>query len=336
VTLVHDSGVGSWSTVAVTPLDFPRIADFLATTPGIAGRKFAADSRDIAEQFGGALPGAVTAVRDERGQVRGYAVLHQPHGLQPELLADFVFDPVTPAPVIDDAVGSVVARFTVEAAGLPGAFLRSFVGTDQPAARAALIRHGATEEGRFIRTRKPLGGEDIDELAALTLPGLTYLSWPEVLDRGLAEQVRRLQYDTFLEHFGNMSKTPELFAHHIASRSFTPDFSNAVIDTHGDVVGYVLGSTYTHLAGTVEERSAHTDYIGVRRDQRRAGIGEFLLRKVWLAALRRGVGIASLGTDVNNASKAHLLYARLGYAAVEHQSAYRIDIHHIDREGPAR
>ncbi len=334
MTLVHESGVGSWSTTAVTPLDFPHIADFLATTPGIAGRKFAADSRDVAEQLGGAFPGAVTAVRDETGRVRGYAALHQPHGLQPELLADFVFDPATPVPVVDGTVGSVVARFRREAADIPDAFLRSFIGTDQPAARTTLIRHGATEEGRFIRTRKPLDGADVDELAALTLPGLTYLSWPEVLDRGLAEQVRRLQYETFLEHFGNMSKTPEIFAQHIASRSFAPDFSNAVINTDGDVVGYVLGSTYTHLAGAVEERSAHTDYIGVRRDQRRAGIGEFLLRKVWLAALRRGVGIASLGADINNASKAHLLYERLGYVAVERQAAYRIDFHHIDREGP--
>jgi ribosomal protein S18 acetylase RimI-like enzyme len=333
---VHEGGVGTWSSGSVTPLDFPHIADFLATTPGIAGRKFAADSRDIAEQLGGAFPDAVTAARDETGRVHGYAVLHQPHGLQPELLADFVFGPGVPAPVVEDIVGSVVDRFTREAAGLPDAFLRSFVGTEQPVVRAALLRHGATEEGRFIRTRKPLGGEDVDQLAALTLPGLTYLSWPEVLERGLTEQVRRLQYDTFLEHFGNMSKTPEIFAHHIASRSFTPDFSNAVIDADGDVVGYVLGSTYTHLAGTVEERSAHTDYIGVRRDQRRAGIGEFLLRKVWLAALRRGLTIASLGTDINNASKAHLLYQRLGYVAVEHQAAYRIDSHHIDRKGSTR
>jgi ribosomal protein S18 acetylase RimI-like enzyme len=81
----------------------------------------------------------------------------------------------------------------------------------------------------------------------------------------------------------------------------------------------------------VEERSAHTDYIGVRRDQRKSGIGEFLLRKVWLAALRRGFTIASLGTDINNASRAHLLYQRLGYVAVERQSAYR-----IDSEGPTR
>lgn len=324
MTLVHD-GVGSWTTAPVTTLDFPQIADFLATTPGIAGRKFAADSRDVAEQLDGAFLGAVTAVRDEAQRVRGYAALHQPHGLQPEILADFVFDPAAPAAVVEDVVDGVVSRFTRESATIPGAFLRSFIGSDQQVAVDTLIRRGARREGQFIRTRKPLDQENIDELQGLTLPGFTYLSWPEVIEQGLAEQVRRLQYDTFLEHFGNMSKTPEAFAHHIGSRSFTPDFSNAVVDDGGAVVGYVLGSTYSYLTGSGEERSAHTDYIGVRRDQRKAGIGEFLLRKVWLAALRRGLSIASLGTDINNASKAHLLYARLGYVAVEHQSAYRID-----------
>ena len=31
------------------------IADFLATTPGLAGRKFAADSRDVAEHLEGVV-----------------------------------------------------------------------------------------------------------------------------------------------------------------------------------------------------------------------------------------------------------------------------------------
>ena len=143
--------------------------------------------------------------------------------------------------------------------------------------------------------------------------------------RGLLEQVRRLQYNTFLEHFGNMSKTPELWDHHLHSRLFTPDFSVAAVTDDEEVVGYVVGSTYTAGPAGTEERSAHTDYIGVRRDRRRQGIAELLLKKVWLAALQRGLTVASLGTDINNRSNAHLLYARLGYVAIEHQSAYRID-----------
>jgi ribosomal protein S18 acetylase RimI-like enzyme len=325
VTLTDHRVVDNWPVTPATTHDHPLIADFLATTRGLSGRKFAADSRDIAEQLDGVFHDGATVVRDEDGKVRGYTALHLPHGLQPEVLADFVFDPGTPPNVVDDLVGSAVARFHDEAETIPDAFLRAFIGADQQSAIDALVRRGATQEGRFIRTRKPLDDEDPAALQAAAIDGLTLVQWPEIVERDLGEQVRQVQFDTFLEHFGNMSKTPEQWRRHIESRLFTPDFSLAVVDDAGDAVGYVLGSTYTTGVGHAEERSAHTDYIGVRRDQRRRGIGEFLLKKIWLAALRRGLRVASLGTDVNNRSNAHLLYRRLGYVAVENQFAYRID-----------
>ncbi|MEH3133433.1 MAG: GNAT family N-acetyltransferase [Mycolicibacterium neoaurum] len=321
MTIVTDA----WTDHPATTLDFAQIADFLATTTGIAGRKFAADSRDVAEQLDGAFPSGVRVVRDESGQVRGYAVLHTPHGLEPEIIADFVFDPTTPNAVLDGVVADTVDRFAAEAIGISGAYLRTFIGADQHAVVDALVRRGARQEGQFIRTRKDLSVEDAERLSALSIDGLTLLSWAEVTERGLGEQVRQLQFETFREHFGNMSKTPEIFARHISSRSFTPDFSNAVVTGDDQVVGYVLGSTYSYVNGEVEERSAHTDYIGVHTGQRRRGIAEFLLRKIWLAALRRGLHLASLGTDIHNRSNAHVLYERLGYQAVEHQFAYRID-----------
>jgi ribosomal protein S18 acetylase RimI-like enzyme len=325
VTLTDHRIVDNWSVTPVIAHDHPLIADFLATTRGLRGRKFAADSRDVAEQLDGVFPGGATVVRDDLGRVRGYTALHRPHGLQSEVLADFVFDPRTPPNVVDDLVGSAVATFREEALGIKDAFFRTFIGADQQSAIDALIRRGAKQEGQFIRTRKPLADENPAALQAAAIDGLTLVQWPEIVERGLGEQVRQVQYDTFLEHFGNMSKTPDLWRHHIESRLFTPDFSLAAIDGGGDVVGYVIGSTYTAGVGETEERSAHTDYIGVRRDHRRRGIGEFLLKKIWLAALRRGLTVASLGTDINNRSNAHLLYRRLGYVAVENQFAYRID-----------
>lgn len=325
MTLTESRVVDNWSATPASTHDYPLIADFLATTRGLGGRKFAADSRDVAEQLSGTYPEAATVVRDESGRVRGYAVLHPPHGLQPEVLGDFVFDPDTPPDVVDDIIGATVARFHREAHAVPGAFFRVFIGVDQQPAIDALTRRGAGQEGQFIRARKPLDDEDPVVLDAASIDGLTVLWWPEILSRGLGEQVRQLQYDTFLEHFGNMSKTPGLWREHLESRLFAPDFSLAVVTSRDEVVGYVLGSTYTSGVGSSEERSAHTDYIGVRRDQRRRGIGELLLKKVWLAALRRGRSVASLGTDINNRSNAHVLYRQLGYVAVEHQFAYRID-----------
>lgn len=313
----------AWTHDVGTPRDHPAVADFLATTNGLGGRKFSADSRDVAEQFESALPGAVTVVRDDSDRVRGYAAVHRPHGA--EVIADFVFDPATPPRLVDEVVDAAVHRFRREAAPAAGTFLRVFIGDTQRQAIDALLRQGAYREAQFIRTRKPLDEESPALLEAAAIEGLEVLGWPEVIERGLSEQVRRLQFDTFAEHFGNMSKTPEAWQHHLHSRSFAPDFSVAAVDQSGEVVGYVLGSVYTAGAAPGEERSAHTDYIGVRRDHRRRGIAELLLRKIWLAALRRGLTVASLGTDINNSSKAHELYARLGYVAVEHDSAYRID-----------
>jgi ribosomal protein S18 acetylase RimI-like enzyme len=323
VTITAHGRLRTWAATEVTSADLPLIADFLATTPGLGGRKFAADSRDVGEQLDGAYPGAALVLRGETGSVLGYAVLHRPDGVEPEALGDFVFHPDVPQAALDGVVADIVGVFHRVAA--PNAYLRTYIGADQPAAIAALVERGARLERQFISTRKSLHDEEPADLESTRIDGVTVLSWPEVIAGGFAEQVRQLQYDTFSEHFGNMSKTPQRWQHHLESRSFTPDFSIAAVDDRGVVVGYVLGSTYTVGVGADEQRSAHTDYIGVRRERRLRGAGELLLRKIWLAALRRGFTAASLGTDIDNASKAHLLYQKLGYAAVQDSYAYRID-----------
>jgi ribosomal protein S18 acetylase RimI-like enzyme len=323
MTLTDQALTTSWTVEAATAHDHPLIADFLATTPGLRGRKFAADSRDVAEQLAGVYPGSAVVLRSESADVLGYAALYQPDGAEPEVLADFVFSPEVAEAPVAEVVDDTVDRF--HRVATPGAYLRVYIGADQPVAIEALVRRGARRERQFVATRKPLLGEDRAALAAAHIDGLTILSWPEVISGGFAEQVRQLQFDTFSEHFGNMSKTPQRWEHHLRSRAFNPDFSIAAVNDDGVVVGYVLGSTYTEGAGAEQERSAHTDYIGVRRDLRTRGTGELLLRKIWLAALRRGFTVASLGTDIDNASKAHELYRRLGYLAVRDQYAYRID-----------
>lgn len=322
-TLTAVSEVTGWAVAEVTPRHHPLIADFVATTPGLGGRIFAADSRDVAEQLDGVYPGSAVVLLDDAGAVAGYAALHRPDGAEPEVLGNFVFGPHAPAEAVRAIVGDTVAQFGRVA--VPGAYLRVYIGAEQAVVIDALTHRGAHREREFIGTRKSLRDEDPVALAAAHIDGTRVLSWPEVISGGFAEQVRQVQFDTFSEHFGNMSKTPQRWEHHLASRTFTPDFSLAAVDDDDVVIGYVLGSTYTSGTGADELRSAHTDYIGVRRDRRKAGTGELLLRKVWLAALRRGLTDASLGTDINNASNAHLLYRRLGYRTVRDEYAYRID-----------
>jgi len=64
MTLLDHRDLDNWRISPTTTHDHPAIADFLATTDGIGGRKFAADSRDVAEQLDGAFPDAVIVVRD--------------------------------------------------------------------------------------------------------------------------------------------------------------------------------------------------------------------------------------------------------------------------------
>ncbi|WP_309227833.1 MULTISPECIES: GNAT family N-acetyltransferase [unclassified Mycolicibacterium] len=323
-TLATASTVTGWSVTEATSRHHPLIADFLATAPGLGGRKFAADSRDVAEQLDGAYPGSAVVLLDGAGAVAGYAALYRPDGAEPEVLGHFVFGKHAPAEAVRAIVDDSVAQFGRVA--VPGAYLRVYIGADQAVAIDALAVRGARREREFINTRKSLRDEDPSVLVDTRIDTITIVSWPEVVSGGFAEQVRQLQYDSFSEHFGNMSKTPQRWEHHLASRAFTPDFSLAAVDDNDVVVGYVLGSTYTSGTGADEIRSAHTDYIGVRRDRRKAGTGELLLRKIWLAALRRGFTDASLGTDIANVSNAHLLYQRLGYRTVRNEYAYRLDV----------
>lgn len=108
MTLTDQALTTGWTVEAATAHDYPLIADFLATTPGLRGRKFAADSRDVAEQLAGVYPGSAVVLRSESADVLGYAALYQPDGAEPEVLADFVFSPevgeVPVAGVVDDTV----------------------------------------------------------------------------------------------------------------------------------------------------------------------------------------------------------------------------------------
>jgi ribosomal protein S18 acetylase RimI-like enzyme len=56
--------------------------------------------------------------------------------------------------------------------------------------------------------------------------------------------------------------------------------------------------------------------LGVRRPWRRRGIGEALLRRVFVEYHRRGTNRVSLGVDASNRSGATRLYERLGMSVV--------------------
>jgi hypothetical protein len=153
MTTTDHARVRSWVAAELTSADPPLIADFLATTPGLGGRKFAADSRDIEEQLDGAYPGAVQVLRSHTGSVLGYAVLHRPDGVEPEVVGDFVFHPEAPWDAVDGVVADIVDRFHRVAVG--NAYLRTYIGADQPAALTALANRGAAWSGSSSAPASP-------------------------------------------------------------------------------------------------------------------------------------------------------------------------------------
>lgn len=96
-----------------------------------------------------------------------------------------------------------------EAADIPDAFLRSFIGTTAGGphrpdpARRYRGRPLHLGRGNCSTVRRRAGGADPARVRPTAGRRCSTEARPK--------QVRRLQYETFLEHFGNMSKTPEIF-----------------------------------------------------------------------------------------------------------------------------
>jgi GNAT superfamily N-acetyltransferase len=86
-----------------------------------------------------------------------------------------------------------------------------------------------------------------------------------------------------------------------------------VAESDGEVVGTLQLSFLPHLVLRGGER-AQIEAVRVRRDQRRAGVGEALVRWAIDEARKRGCRLVQLTTNVERAD-AHRFYERLGFSA---------------------
>ncbi|NPD14864.1 GNAT family N-acetyltransferase [Xinfangfangia sp. D13-10-4-6] len=317
-----------WQLSLVRPADIPELIAFLTATPRLAGKKSGAAPRDIEELIASAIPGEAQILRGPGGSVAALSLLHSQHGDAPEILSTLLTLPDLVQPLADHLLAAQLGAFQRHGAALgPAAHLRFIQGDRQQPVVQALLRHGARIETRFYRFRRSLAFDDEGALARAFVPGYRLLSWAEALESGLSEAVRQLQYTTFKEHFGNMSKTAADWPHYIGNPAFAPDFSFALIhEASGAVAGYALASLYTDDSGPALETLPHIDYIGIRPDLRGQGLAKLILQKFWLEALLRGHQAVSLGSDIFNRTGAVWLYLGQGYAPVEHLAAYRFDL----------
>jgi len=262
------------------------------------------------------------------GRLLGWRLLYSPRPISPgEFRAELVVDPTAEVHVVRDAVTSLVKAAAWRRPGTDSDSVVLVIGAEQDRLVRALTEVGFAEERRFAVEQRPLNETSAgvnNSAAAAASAGLEIVDWAEIERRQLGDEVRRLQFRTFAEHWGNLSKTAEEWDHHVTGPEFAPEFSAAVIDPGpGLVVAYVLGSRSRTVSAFGEQVYAHTDYIGVDAAYRRRGIAALLLSAVWESAVAHGVTTASLGVDVENSSNARGLYESLGYQTVGYHVAYR-------------
>lgn len=315
-----------WTSASITEQDVSEIAQFIDSTPALEGRKFPASAEGVRDLLTGSLPEHTRVLRDDSRVVRGYSVLFPASGEQGVFNGGADFDEAVEPIVIDTAISALQESFRTVSGEVSNPSLRVFSGDRARVLNGILLDRGFEVERSFLGKRRAV--TPADNVTPI-LPGFVISSWDQVVSRGLTERVRQAQYETFLEHFGELSKDSKAWQQHLAGPVFEPDFSFAVFEedsADSAVVGYVLGSHYTDDSSGVREINAHTDYIGVRRKWRKKGVAAFLLRSLWKRAHDLGLPAVSLGVDIENGSNAVHLYDSLGYETVSRSSAYRYDI----------
>ncbi|MEE6388737.1 N-acetyltransferase [Microbacterium paraoxydans] len=301
----------------------PELVDFHARTLLPGGRKFPTSDVGVSDGIAGHVDGTAVVLR-EHGAVAGYAALFAPSIPEaPGWHATVVHAPAASAEAAALLWERTVAAFRAQHRSTPS-FLRVFASRDHPAALHQATTHGFTTERTFHARRRPLTPDDATPTAAA---GLTAIEWDEVYARGLAEQVRHVQYVAFLEHFGGLSKSPSAWERHLRGAVFAPELSVAVLadgEAVPTVVGVLLASRYTDDSAGTREVQAHADYIGVLPEWRRRGVAETAIRAHLAIAAGRGYPAASLGVDTVN-DAANRVYERLGYAVTGGSAALRLD-----------
>ncbi len=299
------------------------LVEFHARTLLPGGRKFPTSDVGVIDGIAGHIDGTAVVLR-ENGAVAGYAALFGPSIAG----ATGWHANVVLSPTASDAAalllwGHAVQAFRAQAPSAP-AHLRVFESRRHEVALRAAAAHGFVQERTFHARRRPLAPADA---AVAPVPGLTAIGWDEVFARGLAEQVRHVQYVAFLEHFGGLSKSPSAWERHLQGPVFAPELSVAVVadaEAVPTVVGVLIASRYTDDSSGDRESQAHADYIGVLPEWRRRGVAEAAIRTHLSFAVARGYAAASLGVDTVN-DAANSVYERLGYAITGGSAAFRLD-----------
>jgi mycothiol synthase len=194
-------------------------------------------------------------------------------------------------------------------------------GVDEEAvAHASLLGHQGLAPARWWSTLR----RDLTQpIEAVPLDAGVRL---EVYSSEREDATRRARNDAFVDHWGSQASTPEVWQLLVGAATFRPDLSFVAVaegdDGEEEVVAFVLTTVEPEQWPAHGGRSAHVDYVGVRRERRGRHLAQSLLATALARQADAGFELCVLDVDSTSPTGAVGLYERAGFTVAGRRAAY--------------
>jgi len=163
---------------------------------------------------------------------------------------------------------------------------------------------------------KPENGFPVSDLEGVRLVAL---------EDGWREGALRALYEAFRDHWGALPETYEQYRERIQHMFERPEVTPALslVALAGDEVAAAAICS----SGTAEDpRMGWVNLLGVRRDWRKRGIGEAMLRRIFAGFQAVGLTRAGLNVDAESLTGATRLYEKVGMRVTRRYLTYELEL----------
>lgn len=235
-----------------------------------------------------------------------------------EVFCESFVDPCSEAAstVLDHLVrhGIDVARAVI--AGRDGWRIRAGLLTEETGHDKVLRRHGYAPIRRFWRMEVASDSPDVPPAAPPLPAGVTF-------ETGGSDAQRRAIYEVdqaaFADHWNFTPRSyDEAWRHLLAEPGARPEYWG-LLRVDGDPAALCL------LSDARKERGfAYVSVLGVRREYRRRGLAQLMLRRTFVQARADGMAGTALHVDSQNPTGATRLYESVGMRAAQLVDVYEL------------
>jgi mycothiol synthase len=194
-------------------------------------------------------------------------------------------------------------------------------GVDEEAhAHASLLQHQGFGPARWWSTlrrdlTRPVEAVPLDDAVRL-----------EEYSPAREDATRLARNESFVDHWGSQASTPEVWQMLVGAATFRPDLSVVAVaegdDGEEEVVAFVLTTVEPEQWAAHGGRSAHVDYVGVRRAWRGRHLAQSLLATALARQAEAGFELCVLDVDSTSPTGAVGLYERAGFTTAGRRAAY--------------